>query len=66
MKKSIFWDAAPFSLVDIGRCFRGTYCLYYQGDETVNSSEALVNIRQTTRRNIPEDSHLNLRHLMRD
>jgi hypothetical protein len=22
-----FWDRAPCSLVDVGRCFRGTYCL---------------------------------------
>jgi hypothetical protein len=23
-----FWDTAPFSLVKVGRRFRGSYCLY--------------------------------------
>jgi hypothetical protein len=33
VKVTVFWDAAPCSLVDNDRRFRGTYCLYYQGDD---------------------------------
>jgi hypothetical protein len=62
---AVFWDVAPCSLVDIDRCFRGAYCLHYQGVsslttlmmEAVSSSETLLNIYQTTWCNIPEDSH---------
>jgi hypothetical protein len=31
LKMAVFWDVAPYSLVDIGR-FRGAYCLPRQGD----------------------------------
>jgi hypothetical protein len=31
MKMTVFWDAAPCSLVEIFRRFRGTYCLKHQG-----------------------------------
>jgi hypothetical protein len=34
MKMAVFWDVAPCSLVDIGRRFRGAYCLHHQGDYT--------------------------------
>jgi hypothetical protein len=54
MKMAVFWDIAPYSLVDIGRHFRGTYCLHHKGDRP----ETSVSIYKTTRRNIPEDSHL--------
>jgi hypothetical protein len=29
---TVFWDVAPYSLVEINRRFRGAYCLYHQGD----------------------------------
>jgi hypothetical protein len=30
---TVFLDVAPFSLVELDRCFRGAYCLHHQGDE---------------------------------
>jgi hypothetical protein len=33
MRTSVFWDAAPCSLVDINRRFRGAYCLHRQADD---------------------------------
>jgi hypothetical protein len=27
-----FWDIALYSLIEVGRCFRGTYFLHHQGD----------------------------------
>jgi hypothetical protein len=59
-----FWHVTPCSLIDIGRRFRGAYCLHHQDDEmmeTVSSSETSVNIYQTTRCSIPEDSRLHTR-----
>jgi hypothetical protein len=48
MKMAVFWDAASCSLVRaIARMM-----------ETANISETTINFYQTTRRNIPEDSHL--------
>jgi hypothetical protein len=41
MKKTIFSDASPFILVEVGRRFRCTHCLHHQG-ETVSLK------RQTT------------------
>jgi hypothetical protein len=49
--KIVFWDVAPCSLVDIDRRI---------AVKATSSSETSVNIYQTTRRNIPEDSHLQL------
>jgi hypothetical protein len=41
--------------------------LHHQGDaltmEAVSTSETLVNVYQTTRRNNPEDSHLTVNHV---
>jgi hypothetical protein len=31
VKMTVFWDNEPFSLVEIGQQFRGTYCLHIQG-----------------------------------
>jgi hypothetical protein len=31
MKKSVFWDIAPFSLVRVDRRFRDAYRLHHQG-----------------------------------
>jgi hypothetical protein len=55
MKVAIFWDVAPCSLVEIYRRFSDAYCPHHQG--------ASVNFYQTTRRNIPEDSHTQLKLL---
>jgi hypothetical protein len=43
MKMAVFWDVAPGIALMM---------------EAVNTSETSVNFYQTTRRNIPEDSHL--------
>jgi hypothetical protein len=46
-------------LVEIDWRFRGAYCLHHQGDDgAVSTAEPSVNYYQATRRNIPEDSHL--------
>jgi hypothetical protein len=47
---------------------RRAYCFHHQGDESlialmmeaVSTSETSVNFYQTTRRNIPEDSHIHI------
>jgi late competence protein required for DNA uptake (superfamily II DNA/RNA helicase) len=44
--------------VDIDRRFREAYCRITLMMEAVSSSKTFVNIYQTTRSNIPEDSHL--------
>jgi hypothetical protein len=62
MKMTVFWYDAPRSLVHIDRRFRGAYCFIALLMEAVNTSETSVNICQTTRRNIPEDSHVYLLH----
>jgi hypothetical protein len=48
------------SLVEIGRLCRGVYCLHNQGPNDGGNKhvEKSVSFYQTTRRNIPEDSHL--------
>jgi hypothetical protein len=62
LKKAVFWDVAPCSLVEVYRRFRGAYCLHYQGDEeAANTSETSVNLYQIIRHNDPEDSHLHTR-----
>jgi hypothetical protein len=33
VKMAIFWDGVPCNLVEIGRRFRGAYCLHYQCDQ---------------------------------
>jgi hypothetical protein len=58
---TVFWDVAPCSQVEIGRRFRGSYCLISLMMEAVNTSETKVNFYETTRRNIPVDSHLHTR-----
>jgi hypothetical protein len=53
------WDAAPCSLVEINRRFRGVHCwalLIALMTEAVSTSEVIF--YETTRRNIAEDSHL--------
>jgi hypothetical protein len=34
MKKTVFWDVAPCSLVEVFWRFRGACCLHHQGDST--------------------------------
>jgi glycyl-tRNA synthetase alpha subunit len=55
-----FWDVTPCSLVEVYRSFIGACCLHHQAlmMEAVSTSETSVNFYQTTRGNIPEDSHL--------
>jgi hypothetical protein len=36
MKMAVFWVAAPCSLVEVYRRFKGAYCLHHQGDEFEN------------------------------
>jgi hypothetical protein len=46
---AVFWGVVPCSLEDSDRCFRGAYCLHYQGDDEFSrSSEMSVNIYQPT------------------
>jgi hypothetical protein len=49
---AVFWVVAPCSLVEVYQRFRGLMM------EAARTSETLVNFYQTTRRYIPEDSHL--------
>jgi hypothetical protein len=42
LKMTVFWVAAPCSLVEIDRRFRGAYCLYHQGDEWLSSSSKRI------------------------
>jgi hypothetical protein len=49
-KTSVVWGVAPCCLAEIGRCFRGTFCLHHQDDGP-------------TRFNNPVDSHLHTRSL---
>jgi hypothetical protein len=53
---AVVWDVAPCSLLEIDRRFRGDVVIIALIMEVVNTSETSVNIYQTTRRNIPEDS----------
>jgi hypothetical protein len=58
MKMTAFWDVAPCSILELDRRFRCAYCLYHQGDRRESTSDTSANFYETTRRNIPEDSHL--------
>jgi hypothetical protein len=60
MKVTVFWDVALCSLVEIDRRFRSAYCLHYQAlmVEAERTSETPVSIYETTRHNVPEDSHI--------
>jgi hypothetical protein len=47
MKMTVFWDVAPFNLVEVCLRFRGACCLHYQGDEVSpddGSSKYLWNV----------------------
>jgi hypothetical protein len=65
VKMAVFWDVSPCSLVDIDRRLGGA-CLHHQGYTPwwwrQSFFETSINICQTTRWNIPEDSHLHEFH----
>jgi hypothetical protein len=52
LKNTIFWDLSSCSLVDVCRCFGGTYCLHLQGQRVSWAS------KQYLPHDIPEDSNL--------
>jgi hypothetical protein len=54
MQMAIFWVVAPCSLVEVYRGFRAITLMV----EAASTSETSVNFYQITRRNNPEDSHL--------
>jgi hypothetical protein len=56
---SVFWDATPYSPVDIHRRFIATYLnLQNQGDEAAGSSKPSVNMYETIQRHVSEESNL--------
>jgi hypothetical protein len=61
IKMTVFWDVAPCSLAEVYSLFRGVFDEIALMMEAVRTSETSANFYQTTRRNIPEDSHLHTR-----
>jgi hypothetical protein len=63
LKMTVFWDVAVCSLVEVKQHFRGVTASIIRAllREAVKTSKTSVNFYQTTRRNIPEDSHLHTR-----
>jgi hypothetical protein len=55
MKMSVFWVVAPCRLVDVSEVLTASIIALMLPDSTTDTS---VNFYQTTRRNSPEDSHL--------
>jgi hypothetical protein len=62
MKVAVFWVVAPCSLVEVYRRFRGTSFMRTIAliMEVASPSETPTNFYQNTRRNNPEDSHLQI------
>jgi hypothetical protein len=59
MKMRVFWDIAPCTLSGVDRRFRGAHCLHHHPDDGGSThSQTSVYSNKTTRRYIPEDSHL--------
>jgi hypothetical protein len=63
--KTVLWDMAPCSPIEVDRRFRGAYCLHNQGDElialiikAVLISETSIYFYETARHHIPERCHL--------
>jgi hypothetical protein len=60
LKMTIFWDVAPYSLVEIYRRFRGAYCIHDQCIvisliiEAASTCETLVNFYHATQRDMPK------------
>jgi hypothetical protein len=47
LKMTIFWDAAPFSLIQIDGCFRCAYCIHHQDSSPDDGGrEHFLNIGQ--------------------
>jgi hypothetical protein len=57
MKMTVFWDVASWCVVDGFRRFRGGCWVHHQGNAKSTSKTSII-FYQTTRCNIPEDSHL--------
>jgi hypothetical protein len=62
VKTAVFWIVEPCSLVEVYRRFRGACCLHHQGDESPCDGGTItsVNFYQTTQRNNPEGSGLQM------
>jgi hypothetical protein len=62
---AVFQVVAPCGLVEVYQRFRGPCRLHHHAPimEAARTSETLVNFYQTTRRNNPEDSHLQMNPL---
>jgi hypothetical protein len=65
MMMTVFWVVEPCSLVEAYRRFSIACSFHHQGIislmmDAASTSETSVNIYQTTRRNNPEDSHLQI------
>jgi hypothetical protein len=45
MKMIVFWDVAPYSLVEVYRRFGGAYCFHHQGDEVSQEERRLAEPR---------------------
>jgi hypothetical protein len=61
--KTAFWDAAPCTLVDVYRRFRGTYCLHNHRPDG-GGSKHLSNVGKLLpdyKMHVPEDNHLHIR-----
>jgi hypothetical protein len=43
MKMAVFWDVTPYSLVEVYRRFKSSYCLIALMMEAVSTSETSVN-----------------------
>jgi hypothetical protein len=62
MKMAVCWDVVPCGLVEFYRRFRGVArSIIALIMESASTSETSLNFYQTTRHNIPEDSHLHTR-----
>jgi hypothetical protein len=61
MKCRVFCDVLPCSQVDVGRRFRGAYCITALMMAEIRTSETSVNIHLTTLQYIPEDTKLHTR-----
>jgi hypothetical protein len=54
---TVFWDVAPYSLVEVQRRFRGAFSLPQLHDvEPVSASETSVGLYETTQYSILEDN----------
>jgi hypothetical protein len=59
MKMDVFWVVAPCSMVEVNRRFRGTAASIIRTLTTeASTSETSVHFYHSTRRNNPEDSHI--------